>query len=37
MALDGVYRRRHPQGTSIYLVLSHMPEQLPDCDRRHVT
>jgi ABC-type transporter Mla maintaining outer membrane lipid asymmetry ATPase subunit MlaF len=37
MALDGVYHHRHPQGTSIYLVLSNMPEQLPGCDRRHVT
>lgn len=37
MALDGVYHRRHPQGTSVYLVLSNMPEQLPGCDRRHIT
>jgi ABC-type transporter Mla maintaining outer membrane lipid asymmetry ATPase subunit MlaF len=37
MALDAVYHRRHPQGTSIYLFLSNMPEQLPRCDRHHVT
>lgn len=37
MALNGVYHRRHPQGTSVYLVLSDMPEQPPGCDRRHIT
>lgn len=37
MALDRVYHQRHPQGTSIYLLLSDMPEQQPACDRRHIT
>jgi ABC-type transporter Mla maintaining outer membrane lipid asymmetry ATPase subunit MlaF len=37
MALNGVYHRRHPQGTSVYLVLSDMPERPPGCDRRHIT
>lgn len=37
MALDEIYHRRHPQGTSIYLLLSNMPEQVPACDRRHIT
>ena len=37
MALDEVYHRRHPQGTSVYLYLSNMPEQAPACGQRHIT
>ena len=37
MALDEVYHRRHPQGTSIYLILSGLPEQQPACSRHHIT
>jgi ABC-type transporter Mla maintaining outer membrane lipid asymmetry ATPase subunit MlaF len=36
-ALNSVYRAWKPAGTSIYLMLSDMPELQPKCDRRHVT
>lgn len=36
-ALNSVYRAWKPAGTSIYLMLSDMPELRPNCDRRYVT
>jgi ABC-type transporter Mla maintaining outer membrane lipid asymmetry ATPase subunit MlaF len=35
-ALNAVYRARQPAGTAIHLLLSDMPVQQPECDRRFV-
>lgn len=37
VALDAVYRGRHPAGTSVYLMLSDLPALQFQCHRRYVT